>query len=250
MAIPSQQIGWSQRAKLLWNISKQLENLIKVAGNVQLPTTTTTSTTIAPTTTTTSTTETPTTTTTTTSAPVTVTAAISAAQVVVCSGIANTVTVTFSSSSICDSNTVTNTNGDFVGFTDIWLAVGGQSRLYVNVDNISAVSSTSCIACPTTTTTTTAGPTPVSLWNAYSSSMACAGMYSSSYGYWNGATFCDSTTITLTNMAWSDLPSVDPPGSTWWVSNINAGGNNVLQITLPAVGEYTATVVSSSCQAC
>jgi hypothetical protein len=42
MAIPSQQIGWSQRAKLLWNISKQLENLIKVAGNVQLTTTTTT----------------------------------------------------------------------------------------------------------------------------------------------------------------------------------------------------------------
>jgi hypothetical protein len=38
MAIPSKQIGWSQRAKLLWNISKQLENLIKVAGNVTLPT--------------------------------------------------------------------------------------------------------------------------------------------------------------------------------------------------------------------
>jgi len=38
MAIPSQQIGWSQRAKLLWNISKQLENLTKVAGNVTLPT--------------------------------------------------------------------------------------------------------------------------------------------------------------------------------------------------------------------
>ena len=54
MAIPSQQIGWSQRAKLLWNISKQLENLIKVAGNVQLPTTSTT-TTVAPTTTTTTT---------------------------------------------------------------------------------------------------------------------------------------------------------------------------------------------------
>ena len=36
MAIPSQQIGWSQRAKLLWQISKQLENLIKVAGNVQV----------------------------------------------------------------------------------------------------------------------------------------------------------------------------------------------------------------------
>jgi hypothetical protein len=49
MAIPSQQIGWSQKAKLLWNISKQLEKLIQVAGNVQVApgTTTTTTTTIA-----------------------------------------------------------------------------------------------------------------------------------------------------------------------------------------------------------
>lgn len=36
MAIPSRQIGQpsSTKAQLLWNISKQLENLIKVAGNV------------------------------------------------------------------------------------------------------------------------------------------------------------------------------------------------------------------------
>ncbi len=49
MAIPSQQTGWSQKAKLLWNISKQLEKLIQVAGNVQVGpgTTTTTTTTIA-----------------------------------------------------------------------------------------------------------------------------------------------------------------------------------------------------------
>jgi hypothetical protein len=45
MAIPSQQIGWSQKAKLLWNISKQLEKLTQVAGNVVLTTTTTSSTT-------------------------------------------------------------------------------------------------------------------------------------------------------------------------------------------------------------
>jgi hypothetical protein len=44
MAIPSQQIGWSQRAKLLWQISKQLERLTQVAGNVNLTTTTTTTT--------------------------------------------------------------------------------------------------------------------------------------------------------------------------------------------------------------
>lgn len=46
MAIPSQQIGWSQKAKLLWNISKQLEKLTQVAGNVVLTTSTTT--TVAP----------------------------------------------------------------------------------------------------------------------------------------------------------------------------------------------------------
>lgn len=36
MAIPSKQIGWSQRANLLWEISKQLETLTKVAGNVYI----------------------------------------------------------------------------------------------------------------------------------------------------------------------------------------------------------------------
>jgi hypothetical protein len=36
MAIPAQQIGWSQKSKLLWNISKQLETLIQVAGNVSI----------------------------------------------------------------------------------------------------------------------------------------------------------------------------------------------------------------------
>jgi len=51
MAIPSQQIGWSQTSKLLWNISKQLEKLTQVASKVGVtPTTptTTTTTTIAP----------------------------------------------------------------------------------------------------------------------------------------------------------------------------------------------------------
>ena len=55
MAIPSKGIGWSNESNLLWQISKQLEQLIKVvsAGNTY-PTTTTT-TTVAPTTTTTTT---------------------------------------------------------------------------------------------------------------------------------------------------------------------------------------------------
>lgn len=46
MSIPSQQIGWSQRAKLLWQISKQLEQLIGVTS--KLTPTTTTTTTAAP----------------------------------------------------------------------------------------------------------------------------------------------------------------------------------------------------------
>lgn len=56
MGIPNQQIGWSQKSKLLWQISNQLDKLIRVAGargaNV---TTTTTTTTASPTTTTTTT---------------------------------------------------------------------------------------------------------------------------------------------------------------------------------------------------
>ena len=54
MAIPSRQIGWGTQENLLWQISKQLELLIKVtaAGNTY---TTTTTTTVAPTTTTTTT---------------------------------------------------------------------------------------------------------------------------------------------------------------------------------------------------
>lgn len=45
MSIPNRQIGWSQESNLLWQISKQLEQLIKVtAAN----TTTTTTTTVAP----------------------------------------------------------------------------------------------------------------------------------------------------------------------------------------------------------
>jgi hypothetical protein len=51
MAIPSRQIGWSTKSNLLWQISKQLEQLIKVTANL----TTTTTTTAAPTTTTTTT---------------------------------------------------------------------------------------------------------------------------------------------------------------------------------------------------
>jgi hypothetical protein len=65
MAIPSRQIGWSTKSNLLWQISKQLENLTRVMYNRG---TTTTTTTVSPTTSTTSTTTTvaPTTTTTTT----------------------------------------------------------------------------------------------------------------------------------------------------------------------------------------
>lgn len=44
MAIPSRQIGWNTESDLLWQISKELEQLIKVTGS-KIPTTTTTTTT-------------------------------------------------------------------------------------------------------------------------------------------------------------------------------------------------------------
>ena len=46
MSIPSKQIGWSNESNLLYQISKQLDQLIKVTS--QLTTTTTTTTTAAP----------------------------------------------------------------------------------------------------------------------------------------------------------------------------------------------------------
>jgi hypothetical protein len=41
MGIPNAQIGWSQEAKLLYQISKQLDQLIKVASKATTTTTTT-----------------------------------------------------------------------------------------------------------------------------------------------------------------------------------------------------------------
>jgi len=45
MGVPNKQIGWSQESNLLWQISKQLDQLIKVTSSL---TTTTTTTTAAP----------------------------------------------------------------------------------------------------------------------------------------------------------------------------------------------------------
>ena len=64
MSTPNQQIGWSQEAKLLQQISKQLDRLIKVTANCVCPTTTSTTTTTSTSTTTTSSSSSTTTTTT------------------------------------------------------------------------------------------------------------------------------------------------------------------------------------------
>ena len=44
MAIPSKQIGWSEKANLLWEISRQLDRAIAVTCTGDCPTTTTTTT--------------------------------------------------------------------------------------------------------------------------------------------------------------------------------------------------------------
>jgi hypothetical protein len=119
MAIPSQQIGWSQRAKLLWQISKQLENLIKVAGNVQLTTTTTS--TVAPTTTTT-----------TTVAPLNL--SISDSN---CGSVITVVPVTFiTGTSFCSLDPLPTFSGDFVEFPpEVYGIYNGQSRTLVKVSD-------------------------------------------------------------------------------------------------------------------
>jgi hypothetical protein len=48
MGIPNKQIGWSQESNLLWQISNQLDQLIKVTASLSTSTTTTTTTTAAP----------------------------------------------------------------------------------------------------------------------------------------------------------------------------------------------------------
>jgi hypothetical protein len=44
MGIPNKQIGWSQESNLLWQISNQLDKLIKVTASLSTSTTTTTTT--------------------------------------------------------------------------------------------------------------------------------------------------------------------------------------------------------------
>jgi len=45
MAIPNKQIGWSEKANLLWEISRQLDTTLAVLCTGPCPTTTTTTTT-------------------------------------------------------------------------------------------------------------------------------------------------------------------------------------------------------------
>jgi hypothetical protein len=44
MSIPNKQIGWSEKANLLWEISKQLDRINSVVCTGPCPTTTTTTT--------------------------------------------------------------------------------------------------------------------------------------------------------------------------------------------------------------
>jgi hypothetical protein len=48
MAIAPKQIGWSQEANLLWEISNQLDKTLKFMCTGPCPSTTTTTTTVAP----------------------------------------------------------------------------------------------------------------------------------------------------------------------------------------------------------
>lgn len=143
MGIPSQQIGWSQKDKLLWNISKQLEQLTQVAGNIQIdpvvPTTTTTTTTIALFNTTIYWGEdTPT----------------------ACAGIIPIV-VTGDGTTFCNSDNFTSEDFRTIGTGTIVISYGGQQKI-VSVTSGSdvATSNGGCASCPATTTTTTTTVVP------------------------------------------------------------------------------------------
>lgn len=139
MAIPSQQIGWSQRAKLLWQISKQLENLIKVAGNVQLPTTTTTSTTVAPTTTTTTT-----------------TSALFSGTVVIgygdnCQADVGSYAVTGNGTTFCNSTELTSAGFESI-FQDVYVASYDGQKYLIYINGTVGVPQQLPLVCSTCTT--------------------------------------------------------------------------------------------------
>jgi hypothetical protein len=144
MGIPNKQIGWSQESNLLWQISNQLDQLIKVTAS--LTTTTTTSTTVAPTTTTT-TTASLTTTSTTTSGLFSGTITWSFFDA--CTDIGGTVTgVTGNGTTFCNSTEIYSP--DFVGlFNDVYFSAnGGQSRTTQFNGTSTATFIDGCTACP------------------------------------------------------------------------------------------------------
>ena len=109
MAIPSKQIGWGTTENLLWQISKQLETLIKVTGN-----------------------NAPTTSTTTTVAPINL--SISDSN---CGSVITVVPVTFiTGTSFCSLDPLPTFSGDFVEFPpEVYGIYNGQSRTLVKVSD-------------------------------------------------------------------------------------------------------------------
>lgn len=70
---------------------------------------------------------------------------ISATQNIACSGGGVNITISFSDTGLCDSNTI---YGDFTGLFVMYVQIGGQVREYVNVGNVSAIAQGLCVTCP------------------------------------------------------------------------------------------------------
>lgn len=236
MAIPAQQIGWSQKAKLLWNISKQLEILTQVAGNVVIspvpsPTTTTT---------------------TTAAAPVIITANISSIQSLACNGTGVNFSLILSGTTLCDSTYIySDPAGAFAGFSDMYVAegapvIGGQVRYYTYVDDSIAVSSTPCDSCFTTTTTTTTPPTVYMfvLSQTGDDVSACSATP-------NTTLYSLSGTLTDGSFMYFDLELTVPAGDFWWYSDgttaffVSGGAGQITSSSICALGNFILTETSN-----
>lgn len=220
MAIPNQQIGWSQKDKLLWNISKQLEVLTQVTGNIGgAPLTTTTTTTIA-----------------------FFNATIYYSEGIDACDAGVPISVIGSSQTFCDSNDFTSSDFANVGTGTIIIAYNGQYKT-VNVTSGSPIATFNggCDPCPTTTTTTTSGSIVYSFpgkWSYMDRQETCIGFNNATYYSTLPEMMIGDGAQIFTNSSLTTTPP-QPFVSIGDVSYLNSGG--FLSGGLPCLTPTTTT---------
>jgi hypothetical protein len=136
MAIPSRQIGWGTQENLLWEISKQLEQLTGVLSKIGQTTSTTT-------------TNSPTTTTTTTIIPFSGTIKYGDSGANACSDSPsyNSFSVTGNGTTFCNSTQLTGIDFAFTPLGTGYVSFGGQYYSVLNNGTNTVTVTSSCAPC-------------------------------------------------------------------------------------------------------